>query len=358
MRKLERFKLAATVILLSLLAIAFLAYFIELLTYPGAIEAQVGFGPTKLAVLSGALLLLYQALYQDSPLRKFSSAVYLAVAVLTLVALSILAVDAHLAPNYVLDNFGFHPQRLYTLAIFSNILALLTLYIAPPKKLSNQAIFILPFWFLPLLVLFAKSFPELYANISAEDALVEYATAGLYVAMSVMAIINLIHLRKRRASMGAFYFLYFISHMLFALGTFLVAGEEISWGQRLLGVETPEHLAAINTQDELNLHNNVAVFGYVYEAYFWLAFYGAFFWVLAKSLKNIRVSQKIKNLIKYWAPPPILIGFFIPMMIFVRARQGLGSFYTDPWEETIELLLAAGFFIFMWWNYQKLKTKI
>lgn len=33
------------------------------------------------------------------------------------------------------------------------------------------------------------------------------------------------------------------------------AGEEISWGQRLLGFQTPEQLAEVNTQKEFNTHN-------------------------------------------------------------------------------------------------------
>jgi hypothetical protein len=36
---------------------------------------------------------------------------------------------------------------------------------------------------------------------------------------------------------------------------FFGAGEEISWGQRILGFETPETLSAINRQEEFNLHN-------------------------------------------------------------------------------------------------------
>jgi hypothetical protein len=37
---------------------------------------------------------------------------------------------------------------------------------------------------------------------------------------------------------------------------FFVAGmEEISWGQRILGVKTPERLARVNRQRETNLHN-------------------------------------------------------------------------------------------------------
>lgn len=43
--------------------------------------------------------------------------------------------------------------------------------------------------------------------------------------------------------------------LLFVFG----AGEEASWGQRLIGIETPEKLLEANTQDELNIHN-LAIF--------------------------------------------------------------------------------------------------
>ena len=42
---------------------------------------------------------------------------------------------------------------------------------------------------------------------------------------------------------------------LATLGMIFVAGEEISWGQRLLGLETPDDLEEINKQGETNLHN-------------------------------------------------------------------------------------------------------
>lgn len=40
-----------------------------------------------------------------------------------------------------------------------------------------------------------------------------------------------------------------------ALIFFWAAGEEISWGQRIFSIPTPESLARINAQKELNLHN-------------------------------------------------------------------------------------------------------
>src|SRR5690349_2840814 len=40
-----------------------------------------------------------------------------------------------------------------------------------------------------------------------------------------------------------------------ALIFFFGAGEEISWGQRILGFQTPESLSQVNKQEEFNLHN-------------------------------------------------------------------------------------------------------
>lgn len=39
---------------------------------------------------------------------------------------------------------------------------------------------------------------------------------------------------------------------------FFGAGEEISWGQRILGFETPEAVAGVNKQEEFNTHNLAA----------------------------------------------------------------------------------------------------
>jgi hypothetical protein len=46
-----------------------------------------------------------------------------------------------------------------------------------------------------------------------------------------------------------------LAFVVVALGAFFVAGEEISWGQRLLGIATPEAVSEVNIQHELTLHN-------------------------------------------------------------------------------------------------------
>jgi hypothetical protein len=57
-------------------------------------------------------------------------------------------------------------------------------------------------------------------------------------------------LEKTRASL-----LRQLIYLGLALLFFFGAGEEISWGQRILGFETPETLSEVNRQEEFNLHN-------------------------------------------------------------------------------------------------------
>lgn len=46
-----------------------------------------------------------------------------------------------------------------------------------------------------------------------------------------------------------------LSYLGLAIVFFVAFGEEISWGQRILGIETPESLEGVNDQGETNLHN-------------------------------------------------------------------------------------------------------
>lgn len=43
--------------------------------------------------------------------------------------------------------------------------------------------------------------------------------------------------------------------LVMTLGCFYLAGEEVSWGQHLIGWQTPEELKQINDQRETNIHN-------------------------------------------------------------------------------------------------------
>jgi hypothetical protein len=80
--------------------------------------------------------------------------------------------------------------------------------------------------------------------LTREDGLYEYLGASFFLIASIVFLITFIKTQDRN-----------IIFMLFALAFFFAAGEEISWGQRILNFDTPEVIETINAQKEFTFHN-------------------------------------------------------------------------------------------------------
>jgi hypothetical protein len=80
-----------------------------------------------------------------------------------------------------------------------------------------------------------------------EDGPVEFAGFACFAVASVLALVAAWRLRSFRRPM--------VAAAVLGAVLFVAAGEELSWGQRLFGIETPAALVDGNRQDELNLHN-------------------------------------------------------------------------------------------------------
>ncbi len=97
--------------------------------------------------------------------------------------------------------------------------------------------------------------PETFGALAQEDSAIEWASAILLFAGSGLFAAEFL-CRIRSRSRGVW-----IEHpgVLLAAGFsilfFLVAMEEISWMQRIIGFQTPSELTEINWQHEFNLHN-------------------------------------------------------------------------------------------------------
>jgi hypothetical protein len=94
--------------------------------------------------------------------------------------------------------------------------------------------------------------------LAKEDGILEWAGTLFFLATSVFLLLlffrNNSFAKKEDASMYNTYGKR-IWFLLLGLLFFFLFGEEISWGQRIFGLETPEGLSAINKQKELNFHN-------------------------------------------------------------------------------------------------------
>ncbi len=97
--------------------------------------------------------------------------------------------------------------------------------------------------------------PESAKRVADEDALVE-AIGAAFLLIAILAFLGAFLASRGmdnrflgRATTRNYWLLALALLMLLCLG------EEISWGQRLLGLSTPEGLKALNAQEEINIHN-------------------------------------------------------------------------------------------------------
>ncbi len=96
--------------------------------------------------------------------------------------------------------------------------------------------------------------PERIKQITREDGIVETGTSVFYFLAGCL----LLYLFARSKSENKKYFLGTKRNLfLLLLGLLFIffAGEEISWGQRFLQIDTPEYFQTHNEQRELNIHN-------------------------------------------------------------------------------------------------------
>ena len=105
--------------------------------------------------------------------------------------------------------------------------------------LSLIALATLYFW-----VLRPQQFESVFAR---EDGFVEYTTAILLFCACLALLGHAIRNSGRVRILTSIY----------ALAFFFAAGEEISWGQRIFGIESTEFFTENNYQGETNLHNLV-----------------------------------------------------------------------------------------------------
>ena len=92
---------------------------------------------------------------------------------------------------------------------------------------------------------------DLYSMLTREDSYVEYTGCFLLFLIGGLLFLtgSLRPNKKKEAIVPQWLYLIFACAFIWA------AGEEISWGQRLFGFETPEFLRTVNTQNEFNIHN-------------------------------------------------------------------------------------------------------
>jgi hypothetical protein len=205
-----------------------------------------------------------------------------------------------------------------------------------------------------------KLMPRLYRFAVREDSLVEWATAIAYVVAAIFAGALARHLWRRRDR------LYAALYGLLTLGFFLIAMEEISWGQRIFDFSTPGSFGAINAQGEMNFHNWSSF--PLHEAYIVVGLYGAFARIIAMPILGRRYRKLVELLT---APYSLFLYFAIPLAYYAHSEYlyytelvPAGLQWREYWaqhqhfvnyqdQEPIELLLSIGFLLFVAMNWSR-----
>jgi len=128
---------------------------------------------------------------------------------------------------------------------------------------------------------------------------------------------------------------------------FLAGGEEISWGQRIFAVATPESLRAINVQGETNLHNIEGLNGSV-RALSLLVLWGIFVAIPLATL-----LQPTEKLVRFLRLPVANWGCTLAIVastaiMSVARILGKSIFQLDEVGEFLTSTAAIGLAVGMW----------
>ena len=195
-----------------------------------------------------------------------------------------------------------------------------------------------------------------YTGLVREDGLVEDATSVAYLGAGCVAVVVArgLRLRGERALAGLW--------SLLVLALVLFCLEEISWGQRVFGVPTPE-LFTSNVQGEINLHNLPFLQRFLHGAYIGAGLFGGLAWALIPE----RSPARILELARWILPPASLFSYFLPVALFYLVfdytpQSWIGSdglrfgFVSTFDQEPVELLLSLGFLLFALQGWARLRS--
>jgi uncharacterized membrane protein len=184
---------------------------------------------------------------------------------------------------------------------------------------------------------------ERYEAIVQEDELIEWATTWAFVLASLGSMLGVVLEKKKLKKFQWFY-------LGLSIFCFLVAMEEISWGQRLFGYRPPNYFLENNFQQEFTAHNIVNKTIRIISVKVVIISYG----ILLPLLMQILPIRNYFKKFKIVAPPLALIpSFFLVFYVY----------HMYPWKytgEVIELMLGMCFLftiIFSLYDFSSAKKK-
>lgn len=344
----------STILLIAFVSIQ-LPIFAEAVLYPGVVLNYLKVPPLWLAGAGFFVAIILRFFANQKIWQKLPFLIYFVTTpLLTVLALALRLADILIHPNFSYTTFHIDPVAVGIVALYLALAGLPFLSRKLIIKNHQKAILSSSLLLYHLLITYWSNPPFFYI-IEAEDGPIEYLTCLFYLLGTIFAIKSLQFVKNLKLSKLQKNLLTGLI-VISALGMFVISAEEISWGQRILQIETPENLADVNTQGELNLHNHGSVFGYVYIAYLILNLFFLLNWLLYDLLnKKLPLFWKIclRLITSRW----YLSLLFVPNLVYVILRLRHGNIFIDQWEEITEIYTAIGVALIWVLNFAYFKSK-
>lgn len=328
------------------LIISFTPLLLNTIAYPGYFEQKIGFS-TLWLVLPALLAFL---LLKNKAKKHYKNMFILSVSGFW-VGLAGYFIMYYLEntqyKNFVFSKIHIHPQSFVWIPILSGFIFLLTTSKKFLKKHIKTIIFFLPPAIISILLALRFTHPNIHQFVIKEDSIVEYLTVFSSLAVSYFGAVILFKPKTYKKDKYISLLLNFFCVIAIIFGIF-IAGEEISWGQRIFNIQTPEEIKEINNQDETTIHNiegTVEVFRF---ATLIAGLHGAASWILIILLIKIKIlPDKLINTLKVWVPPfYTTLWFWLTPYILKYGYGGLTRF-----SESVEMLMLTGYGITWARNY-------
>lgn len=235
--------------------------------------------------------------------------------------------------NQLFELTKLHPQGILQLWLLSTITWVVHNSDTWWQKNWKKVVFVLPFLgFFTIYVISLWPF-NILKEIVKEDRIIEYLQFYVLFAGSLYHLIISYFLIRNKQ------YLYSVISILTAIGLFAIAGDEISWGQRIIGFEASEEFKAVNRQDETTFHNLVAVEWLVIYSYIFLSFIG----LVGRGFMTLlgKIQPKTQFLRKFTADY-MLIGYFLLSFIYFEEQYRVMWGRWHSWSEPAELSLYLG----------------
>ncbi len=172
------------------------------------------------------------------------------------------------------------------------------------KNIQKWIIYLLLIGFACYALLLHFYIRNFLSKLCHEGGIVEWFTAIFYF----LASLNFIIACKR---VGFKNIWYWCIGLLF----FIVAGEEISWGQRLFGFATPEILQNVNIQKEITIHNIEVIHGNI--RWIGLLVVSGICFIIPITNRFIATLRRFYKRMKIPIYPPWLTGTVIIAILFM-----------------------------------------